>query len=153
MLSPHSFCQPSFDQFPFQSDTGAVDVRMCRCPVRNWAEIHKEKRFGEWLFWCFWMGEFMGKSSINGDIHGYIILVAISSTESRVLGPQKPSILESQSETLPCYKIKDHGLATTQEPPILIIFGLYLGRSLILQTCKDRGPNTQLGVHKTLHFG
>ena len=56
----------------------------------------------------------------------------MSSTESRVLTPKKTSILESQSEPLSCYKIKDHGPATTQEPPILIIFGLYLGRSLIL---------------------
>ena len=64
--------------------------------------------------------------------HGINILVAISSTESRVLTPQKTSILESQSEPLSCYKIQDHGLATTQEPPILVNFGLYLGRSLIL---------------------
>ena len=60
------------------------------------------------------------------------ILVAISSTESGVLTPQKPSILESQSAPLLCYKIKDHGLANTPKPPILDIFGLYLVRSLIL---------------------
>ena len=66
------------------------------------------------------------------SIHVLYILVAISSPESGVLGPQKPSILESQFETQSCYRIKDHGLATTQESPILIIFGPYLGRSLIL---------------------
>ena len=48
------------------------------------------------------------------------------------LAPQKPSILESQPAPLLCYKIKDHGLAKTQKPPILDIFGVYLGRSLIL---------------------
>ena len=53
----------------------------------------------------------------------FYILVAISSTESRGLGPQKPSILESQFETQSCYRIKDHGLATTQASSILIIFG------------------------------
>ena len=63
----------------------------------------------------------------------YIILVAISSPESRGLAPQKPSILESPPAPLLCYKVKDHGLASTQKQPIFDIFGLYLGRFLILQ--------------------
>ena len=63
-----------------------------------------------------------------------------------MLTPQKPSILESQSAPLLCYKIKDHGLANTQKPPILDIFGLYLVRS-------NGGPNVEQEVHETLHFG
>ena len=60
-------------------------------------------------------------------------LVVISSPESRGLAPQKPSILESPPAPLLCYKIKDHGLASTQKQPIFDMFGLYLGRFLILQ--------------------
>ena len=51
---------------------------------------------------------------------------------ARGLAPQKSSILESPPAPLLCYKIKDHGLVSTQKSSILNIFGLYLGRSMIL---------------------
>ena len=47
----------------------------------------------------------------------YIIIVAIFSTESRVLAPQKPSILESHPAPLLCYKIKNLGWQARKSHP------------------------------------
>jgi hypothetical protein len=53
---------------------------------------------------------------------------------SRIEGAGTPKTFDSGEPPAPLlrYKIKDHGLASTQKQPIFDIFGLYLGRFLIL---------------------
>ena len=63
----------------------------------------------------------------------YIILVAISSPESRGWHPKNLRFWRALLHPYFATKIKDHGLASTQKQPIFDIFGLYLGRFLILQ--------------------
>ena len=70
----------------------------CSCAVLWVVHGRHENSFSRRIM-CMY-GTLLGCIEYNPEI-----LVAISSTESGVLTPQKPSILESQSAPLLCYKL------------------------------------------------